>query len=156
MAAGNRERNSVWLNFFRLSLNVSYFCTCPDRFLEYFQNKYCTHILFLHFRSSPQTFIPENNFLNVLSVFQCYTFPSVLYYRQVMPKRVWGDARPVWNYYLVHLSEYNETRSTWSPARPSVCNIELEPLVRSAHDLAYKSWHGAEGPSLCLAQMWLT
>lgn len=46
-----------------------------------------------------------------------------------------GHARPVWDYYSVHLSEYNGTRSNWSLERSSVCNIELEPLGLSAHGL---------------------
>lgn len=129
-----RALSSVFLGYRSVS-----FCTCQNRFLEYFQNRYCKHIFFLHFRSS--LFIPENNFLNVLIVFQRYTFASVLYYGQAVPRRVRGDnVRPVWNYYLVDLSECNETRSRWSLARPSICNIGLEPLEHSAHDLANKSW----------------
>lgn len=45
--------------------------------------------------------------------------------------------RPVRNYYLVHVSEYNETRSTWSVAKTFVYNKELEPVVHGALDLAY-------------------
>lgn len=69
-------------------------------------------------------------------VYHYCTLPTVLYYGQTVPRRVWGGhAWPVWNYYSVYLSEYNETRSLWSVARASVCYTELEWVVRSACDL---------------------
>lgn len=128
---GGGETGAV--NFLCYPQRFALFCICQIRFLMHCSTH--THILFLHITP----FISDKSFRNLLSVFQPHIF--LLLFITGKQCRCEGEGTcSVLNYYWVHLSAHNETRSTWSAARPSICNTELEPLVHSAHCLACKHW----------------
>lgn len=86
------SQRSTQINLFRISLSVVSFCT------------------------------PENNFL---FCFECLPALHICICSSLWissaKASVGRHARSVWKYYLVHSSEYNETRSCWSLARPFIC-----------------------------------